>query len=254
MAADLGKYKERLLGLIPEERIVTVDIPRAPKWVIEEFSKIAGLTATVSDVLDSMGIAGAVSGSELKPILPGKTIIGPAVTIRYIRETKTTTQLFAEKARPKLAERDAYAVSEPGDVCVIDVGGEVISAMGGLSTLMATKAQLAGNIVDGGVRDVEDIKELQYPVWSRGVTPISGKYRLEAMEINGAVMCGGVQVHPGDLVIADETGVVFIPSSKVEEVLEKTKVILEKEAKVVEAIKKGSTLADFKKILPPEKW
>lgn len=253
-AKDLGKYKDRLMGLIPEERIVTVEIPRPPKWVIEEFSKYRGLTPTVSDVLDSMGISGAVSASEIKPLQQGKTIIGPAVTLRYVLERNTTTQLFADKAKAKLADRDAYAVAEPGDVIVIDVGGRVISTQGGLSTMMAVKAKLAGNIVDGGVRDVEDIRELGYPVWARGVTPISGKYRLEAVEINGPVMCGGVQVNPGDLVIADDTGIVFIPSDKVEEVLEKTKAAIKKEAEIVEAINKGATLADFKKIYPPEKW
>jgi 4-hydroxy-4-methyl-2-oxoglutarate aldolase len=254
MAKDLGKYKDRLMGLIPEERIATVDVPRPPKSVIDEFKKYRGLTPTVSDVLDSMGIAGAVSASEIKPLQQDTTIVGPAVTLRYVMERNTTTQLFAEKAKPKLADRDAYAVAEPGDVIVFDVGGKVISTQGGLSTLMAVKAKLAGNIVDGGVRDVEDIHELKYPVWARGVTPISGKYRIEAVEINGPVNIAGVQVNPGDLVIADDTGIVFIPSDKIEEVLEKTKALIAKEQKVVDAINQGANLSDFKKILPPEKW
>ena len=78
------------------------------------------------------------------------------VTLKYVPERLTPAQSFQEKAKAKLADRDAYALTEPGDVVVIDGGGRAdISAMGGLSTLMATKYGLAGNIVDGGVRDVE---------------------------------------------------------------------------------------------------
>ena len=61
--------------------------------------------------------------------------------------------------------------------------------MGGLSTLMAKKYGLAGNIVDAGVRDIQDIRGLDYPVWSRGITPITGKFRFEALQINGPVVC-----------------------------------------------------------------
>jgi regulator of RNase E activity RraA len=68
--------------------------------------------------------------------------------------------------------------------------------MGGLSTLVAKKYGLAGNIVDGGVRDIQDMRSLDYPVWSRGITPITGKFRFEALEINGPVVCGVSS--PGD--------------------------------------------------------
>lgn len=251
----LGKYKNRLLGLIPEDRIVTVDIPRPPKWIIGEFKKLRGLTPTVSDILDSMGIRGAVSASVIKPLQQGKTIVGPAITLRYILERNTTTYLLLnEKTKAKLADRDAYAVSEPGDVAVFDVGGRIISTQGGLSTLMAKRANLAGNIVDGGVRDIEDIRELDYPVWARGVTPITGKYRLEAIEINGPVMCYDVQIFPGDLVIADDTGIVFIPSDKSEEVLAKAKAAIKRENRIIEAINKGAKIGEFREIFPADKW
>jgi regulator of RNase E activity RraA len=250
----LGKYKNRLLGLIPEDRIVTVDVSRPPRWIIEEFKKLKGLTPTVSDILDSMGIRGAVSASVIKPLQQGKMIVGPAITLRYILERNTTTSLFVEKAKAKLGDRDLYAVSEPGDVAVFDVGGRIISTQGGLSTLMAKRVNLAGNIVDGGVRDIEYIRELDYPVWARGVTPITGKYRLEAIEINGPIMCCDVQVYPGDLVIADDTGIVFIPSDKSEEVLAKTKAAIERENKIIEAINKGAKISEFTEILLVDKW
>ena len=250
----LGKYKDRLLGLIPEKRIVTVNISRPPRWIIEEFKKLKGLTPTVSDILDSMGINGAISASVIKPLQQDKMIVGSAITLRYILERNTITSLFVEKAKAKLADRDLYAVSESGDVAVFDLGGQIISTQGGLSTLMAKRANLAGNIVDGGVRDVEDIRELDYPVWARGVTPITGKYRLEAIEINGPIMCCDVQVYPGDLVIADDTGIVFIPSNKSEEVLAKAKAAIERENKIIEAINKGAKIGEFREIFPADKW
>ncbi len=250
----LGEYKNRLLGLISEDRIVTVDVSRPPRWIIEEFKKLKGLTPAVSDILDSMGIRGAVSASVIKPLQQCKMIVGPAITLRYILERNTTTSLFVEKAKAKLGDRDLYAVSEPGDVAIFDMGGRIISTQGGLSTLMAKRANLAGNIVNGGVRDVEDIRELDCPVWARGVTPITGKYRLEAIEINGPIMCCDVQVYPGDLIIADDTGIVFIPSDKAEEVLAKTKAAIKRETKVTDAIIKGAKISELTEILPVDKW
>lgn len=251
----MSKYADRLLGLIAVERIKTADIERTPKELIKKLYTLDGLTATVSDVLDSLGINGVVSANILKPLIPGKKTIGNALTLRYISERDTTTALSFSGARPKLADRDVYALAEEGDVAVFDVNGyEDISTMGGLSTLMATKARLAGNIVDSGIRDVDVIKTLDYPVWSRGITPRSGKYRLEAIEINGPIMCAGVHVQPGDLVIADDTGVVFVPGNRAIEVIEKTLEIAAKEDNLIEAINAGASIPEIKKIISPDKW
>lgn len=251
---NIEKFKDRLLGLIDPGKIVATEIPHPDRQLIEELLKYKGLTPTASDILDSMGIVGAVSGSELKPLQRGKTIVGPAVTARYILEKKTPVQLENEKIKGKLAEKEVYAISQPGDVAVFDAGGQPISCMGGISTELAVKAKMAGNIVNGYVRDVEEILEHGYPVWSRGVTPISGKHRLETVEINGTVICGGVTVNPGDLVIADDTGVVFIPCEYIEEVVNKMIEALKKEESVMNLIKGEANLQDFDKVLPPDKW
>ncbi len=141
------RYSGRLMGLIPVERIVTWQIPRPPKSLLQELLTYDSLTPTISDILDSMGITGAIPGSALRPVIPGRKIAGPAITLKYVPERLTSAQSFHEKARAKLADRDAYALSEPGDVVVIDGGGRGdISAMGGLSTLVAKKYGLAGNI------------------------------------------------------------------------------------------------------------
>jgi len=249
------KYRKRLMGLIPVERIITCQVPRPPRELIRELLGYEGLTPTLSDILDSRGVAGAIPGSVLKPVLPGKKIAGPAITLKYVPERMTPAQSFHDKAKAKLADRDAYALTEPGDVVVIDGGGRGdISAMGGLSTLMAKKYGLAGNIVDAGVRDIQDIRGLDYPVWSRGITPITGKFRFEALEINGPVVCAGVSVHPGDLVVADDTGVVIIPQDFIKEVIRLAIEASKKEEHLIQVIEEGSSVEDMKKVLAPEKW
>ena len=250
-----AKYRKRLMGLIPVERIITWQVPRPPRELIQELLGFEGLTPTLADILDSMGVAGAIPGSVLKPVLQGKKIAGPAVTLRYVPERMTPAQSFHEKAKAKLADRDAYAMTEPGDVVVIDGGGRGdISAMGGLSTLMAKKCALAGNIVDAGVRDIQDIRGLDYPVWSRGITPITGKFRFEALEINGPVVCAGVSVHPGDLVVADDTGVVIIPQNLIKDVVRLAVEASKKEERLIQVIEEGSSVEEMKKVLAPEKW
>ena len=250
-----AKYRRRLMGLIPAGRIAAWHIPRPPKSLLQELLAYDGLTPTISDILDSMGLATAVPGSVLRPVIPGKKIAGPAVTLKYVPELLTPAQSFQEKARAKLADRDAYALTEPGDVVVIDGGGKAeVSAMGGLSTIVAKRYGLAGNIVDCGVRDVGEMRALEYPVWSRGITPISGKFRFEALEINGPVVCGGVSVHPGDLVVADDTGVVFVPQGFIQKVVQRAIETSKKEQRLIEAIEGGSSMEEIKKILAPEKW
>jgi 4-hydroxy-4-methyl-2-oxoglutarate aldolase len=250
-----AKYRQRLMGLIPVERIVTWQIPRPPNSLLPELLAYDGLTPTISDILDSMGLAGAIPGSVLRPVIPGRKIAGPAITLKYVPERLTPARSFQDRARAKLADRDAYALTQPGDVVVIDGGGRgEVSAMGGLSTMIAKKYGLAGNIVDCGVRDVGEMRALDYPVWSRGITPVSGKFRFEALEVNGPVVCGGVSVHPGDLVVADDSGVVFVPQKLIKEVVRRAVETSKKEKRLIEAIEEGSSMEEIKKILAPEKW
>ncbi|WP_228550087.1 RraA family protein [Salinibacillus xinjiangensis] len=252
---ELNKYEKKLMGLIPPERIQKVDFPRPPKELVEAFKEFEGLTPTVSDVLDSLGIKGAISASRLKPVVKGKKIVGPAITIRYIPESITPDYGYLQKERAKLADRDVYALGEEGDVPVFDAKslGDV-SVQGGMSTLVAQKWGMAGNIVDGGVRDIDTIYKLDYPVWSTGQTPITGKYRVEAMEINGPITIADVRVNPGDLIIADDSGVVVVPFEKIEVVLEKTKEAVKKEDEVLKLFESGASIEEISKILPPSKW
>jgi 4-hydroxy-4-methyl-2-oxoglutarate aldolase len=215
---------KRLLGMVPKDRIVKVKIKRPPKRVAEEFLKLEDVSSTVSDVLDSLGYTkNVIPASILKPINPGQgqKIAGPAITLKNVIDP-TSVGLGYEKHLDFKhgAEREAYQLGEPGDVVVIDGGGYDISNMGGLSACVAKAKGLGGNIVNGAVRDVELIRKTGYPVWSRGYTPITGKFRYEAISLNAPIECAGVKVVPGDFIVADDSGVAVIPADIVDKVLE----------------------------------
>ncbi len=95
-----------------------------------------------------------------------------------------------------------------------------VSNMGGISAQTGKRQGEVGAIVMGGVRDIAHSRAVGYPVWSTDITPTTGKWRIETVEINGDVQLGEVRVAPGDLVVADDTGVCFIPRDRILEVLE----------------------------------
>ncbi len=216
-----SKLEARLSGIIPGDRIHRFDFPRPSRRVIERYLKVEDLTSGISDILDEKGIQGAIPASVLRPILSGRKIVGPAITLRHLPERKAVVERLIEKEKPRLAGvSDAREIAKSGDVLICDGGGRMdVSSQGYLAALLMKQKGLAGTILDCGARDVEGIKRIGYPVWARGITPISGKYRFQAYEINGPVVLAGIQVNPGDLVAADESGVVIVPSSLIEEVL-----------------------------------
>jgi regulator of RNase E activity RraA len=120
-----------------------------------------------------------------------------------------------------------------------------ISNMGGVMATVAKRQGLSGAIVDGGIRDVGHSRRLGFPIWSRDVTPITGKWRCATQEVNCAVNIMGVTVTPGDLVIADETGVCFIPQRLIAEVLEACEHADVKEAAWLDRLDAGLTIPEL---------
>jgi Demethylmenaquinone methyltransferase len=243
----LEEYRDKLWGLIPPERITRFKIERPAPSIIAAYKELKDPTPNISDILDGMGINGTISGSILKPVIPGKTMVGPAVTIRNVMKQLTATRAFTEKGI-NMAEREAYAVAEPGDVVVVDGGGADISCMGGLSATCAVVQKMAGCVLYGGVRDVATVRDLDYPTWSVHVTPRTGKYRVEAIEINGPVSIAGVPVRPGDLVVADDTGVVVVPIEKTEEVLRLAQETAAREKRNAESLLGGTPVKELRGI------
>ena len=204
-------------GRVPVEAIRSMTIPRLPAPILAAFAQIEDLTCTVSDAMDNLGLRGAIAASALAPNLPQVRLVGQAVTVRNI-EQQEGDHLSAMSGRGRMGEHEGYNLSEPGDVVVIE-GLTGVSNMGGQSATLAHRSGCAGAIIEGSYRDPSASRNLGFPIWSRGITPITGKWRLQTIEINGEVRIAGQRVQAGDLVLADEAGVVFVPFARAADVL-----------------------------------
>lgn len=242
--------QDRIWGVIEKSRIKKIKFPRIEQRFIDEFLALEDdVTGSVSDILDSLGYRKTVPASYLSPILPGKLMVGTAITLRSIVIEKTVTQGINDQDFIKMASRDVNYLAEPGDVLVADCGGMLdMSSMGGQSVVSAKVRGLAGAVVDGAVRDVGTWKRYDFPCWCKGRTPMTGKCRIEAIEVNGPVTVHNIQVMPGDLIIADDSGVCAIPPEHVEFVLEKIKQILPDEELMRELIEQNKPIKEIKKL------
>jgi len=235
--------EKRLTGRIAAEKIKLMAVPRPPAGVVERFHALGDSTGVLSDTMDELGIpCGVIGASVLKPTMPGKTMVGPALTVRNILRRIDPLQGARDHVNG-MAEFEAHNLATPGDVLVIQ-GVPNVSNMGGNSAQTGKRQGELGAIVQGGIRDITHQRAVGYPIWASDITPLTGKWRLETAEINGTVVIGDVQVHPGDLVVADDTGVCFIPRDRILEVLEAAEQRARSETKRVEAIDSGLSVPD----------
>jgi len=230
-----------LTGRVPAEAIRCMTLQRLAPDVLQRFAALSDLTGNASDAMDNLGLFGAIPASVLAPTLPGKRMVGQAVTVRNVERTESPTR-NAASGLGKMGEHEAYNLAEPGDVVVIE-GLCGVSNMGGQSATVAHRQGCAGAVIEGSFRDPEASRERGLPIWSRGVTPITGKWRLETVEINGRVRIAGVAVNAGDLVLADEAGVVFVPFAQVLAVLEQAEKIDDGDSRQKADIEAGIELA-----------
>lgn len=185
---------------------------RLPDPLLQALRQLSGAACTASDVLDELGFKLVVPADVLKPRYTSGVVAGQVLTIRYLPERRSFANPELRQTPSRLAHHSVFSIGRPGDVVVIDAQGVAdASVFGGIAALAARKAGVAACVVDGAARDLGEIREMRLPVWSRSLTPQTGKWRLEAVAINEPVMCGGVQVRPGDLMIADESGMCFVP-------------------------------------------
>jgi len=228
------------LGKLAPSAIGMLELPRLDAKVLAGFRALGDLTGTTSDALDELGIAGTVPASVLKPSDARARLVGQALTVlnRAVSERRKVSGL---------AEIEAHNLAEPGDVLVVQ-GVANISSMGGVSATVGKRQGEAGAIVDGAVRDIDHSREIGYPIWSASVSPITGKWRIETMAVNEAVHIAGIAVRPGDLVIADECGVCFVPFGRAAEVLAVAERLTASEAKRLKALAEGIPLAEFVKM------
>ena len=144
----------------------------------------------------------------------------------------------------------ALEIGKPGDVIVVDAGGETeTSVVGGLMGGLAKNRGIAGMIVDGAGRDIDELRDIGWPIFTRAITArgthtmFSG--RREDLSLNVPIVCGGVVVNPGDMVVADEIGITVVPKNKLAEVIDRAKEQADREAATREWVKQGKTVEDL---------
>jgi len=234
---------KRPLGKLAPEAFGLMELPRLPKQVLEGFRALGDLTGTVSDAMDQLGVAGVVPGSTLRPTDPKARVVAQAVTVLNQKAKQSIQEKVAGKTSG-LADIEAHNLAEPGDILVIQ-GVANVSSMGGVMATVGKRQGEAGAIVDGAVRDVDHSRGIGYPVWSSSVSPMTGKWRIKTVAINKPVKIAGVKVKPGDLVIADEVGVCFVPFARAAEVLAMAQRLTGLEAARLEKLASGISLTDF---------
>ena len=190
---------------------------------------------STSNISDAMHRKGAVVGVSSK--ISGKKIVGRAVTVRTFG---------GDWAKPV----EAIDISGPGDVIVIYNGDRNIAMWGGLATQTAVNRKLEGVVVDGAVRDFDEIRNLDFPVFAANVVPNAGDPKGLG-EINVEIVCGGQTVNPGDIIIGDDSGVVVVPKERAYEIARRAEEVYKREKRLFDEIKGGKTLAGALELL---KW
>ena len=189
------------------------------EWV-EKFRTLP--VANVSDVMSRM----TAGGAPLRPFYTGPRMVGAAVTV---------------KARPgdNLMVHKALDIAEPGDIVVVDAGGDLSNAIiGELMVAHAAQRGLGGIVIFGAIRDSEELLAGSFPVFAAGVTH-RGPYKDGPGEVNVPIAINGMVIEPGDLICGDADGLLSVPLSSVETVFEAASKKHAAETKQMENIKLG---------------
>jgi len=201
----------------------------------DEIRKIlSGVSAP--NISDAMHRKGAMTG--IVSICGNVKMVGRAVTV----------QTFAgDWAKPV----EAIDQAGTGDVLVINNDGGIhVAPWGELATLSCIKKGVSGVVIDGAVRDVDDIRALKYPLFAKAIVPNAGEPKGMG-EINAEIQCCGQWIRPGDWIVGDESGVVVLPAERAYEIARRALEIRKNEERIREEIQRGSTLAQVAHL---EKW
>jgi regulator of RNase E activity RraA len=204
--------------------------------IVEGFKHVA--LASVSDAVDQICGQRGFMEHDMRPMV-GKSFVGRARTALF----RPADKLAPGTALNLNNGTQMIDGAEEGEVGVIVVeDGLNIAGIGGLMATAAKSRSLAGMVIDGGVRDIEEIRKLGLPVFGRGVTPATAGNRYLAVSKDTQVQCAGVTVNPGDIIVAGTDGVVCVPKDKAADVLKKAQQIDATETKMVPYIKKYKSI------------
>ncbi|KAB7613814.1 RraA family protein [Amylibacter sp. SFDW26] len=204
----------------------TTDYPKLPADTLAVFADIPA--AVISDAVgERMTMGGAIN-----PLTRDMRICGQARTADCLPGDNSPIRV-------------ALQIAKEGEVIVADAKAyEERAVLGGLIALFAMEQKVGGLVIDGSVRDSDEIIEAGLNVFCRSVVPCRPKRQNEGA-IDAEITCGGAKVKSGDLIIGDADGVVVVPLARVDEVLEAAQAILAKEAKLMDNLQKGGTLAEY---------
>jgi len=204
------------------------DFERPQANVIKAFKDLMDETGCLTgNVGDCLG-RGAAMDSRIKGLSPRMKVAGPALTVKV----PPTDNLMIHKA---------LTLVKSGDVIVIDGGGDHSWALlGFLIVRTAMKLGVSGMVVDGAVRDAAEIRRVEFPLFAAGVSP-NGPFKEGPGEINYPVQCGGQVVRPGDLIVADDDGVVVVKRELAAQCVQQVKEVVEKEKRRLAEIECGIT-------------
>jgi 4-hydroxy-4-methyl-2-oxoglutarate aldolase len=212
----------------------SAEAPPSTAEILETFRKAS--TGNVADAVDeATGVRGFMA-RDMKPVFRAK-VIGPAVTVMLRKALRNDKRDWPNLQIQTLDEAPAGSVM----VEVLEDGLDIA----GVGNLMATTAKvrgLAGMVIDGGARDVEELEEIGFPVWSRSQTPATSVGRYVPVARNVPVMCAGILVRPGDWIVGDATGVVVVPVESLPQVLRLLRQYDDKETRMVPLIKESKSM------------
>ena len=214
-----------------------IEFTRPSRELVDSFLPYS--TTNVSDALDKLKLKPGIVG--ILPLYSGcPKVVGTAVTMRITAAGPTRPSSHMGV--------DPIMHAGDGDVIVIANEGHLDeNCWGEIMTYAAMQRKIRGTIIDGASRDIDIIKTMKYPLFARGPVPLTARGRIMQDDFNCLVRIAGVQVTPGDIVMADDNGVVVIPAGQAEEVLATTKEIFEREAVIVEQLKQGLPLDEVDK-------
>ena len=203
------------------------------KYAEDELIKVFEMVST-PNISDAMHRQPCMVGID--PVWTGAKLVGRAITVRCYNGDWSKTV-------------EAIDIGGEGDVIVIEEGGD-IAVWGELASWSCRSKGIKGVIIDGAIRDVDDIREMKFPAFAKYIRSNAGEPKGFG-EINIEIVCGGQKVRPGDWIIADDCGVMVVPKEDAQEMANRAVDVLERENRVREEIKKGSTLS---KVLKLKKW
>jgi regulator of RNase E activity RraA len=210
------------------------DFERRPELLarFDEVARCYSASCVFADVMYRTG----VMASAIKPAFRAKAV-GQALTVQLSK---------GDLVDPL----KALEMGQAGDIIVVDAGGDTeTSVVGGLMGGLAKNRGIRGMIVDGAGRDIDELEDIGWPIWTRAITArgthtmFSG--RKEELSLNVPIHCGGVVVNPGDVIVADTIGVTVVPIGRTEEVLERAREQAEREQKTRDWVARGKTIEDL---------